>query len=57
METLEILIAWEIWSEHNTRVFNHKFTTPLVIFDRIRAEAYTWVKAVAKHLSSVMLGE
>lgn len=57
METLEILIAWEIWSEHNTRVFNHKFTTPLVIFDRIRAEAYTWVKAAAKHLSSVMLGE
>lgn len=57
MASLAMLVVWEIWNEHNARVFNNKFTMTGYIFYRIREEACIWVKATAKRLSNLMLGE
>ena len=54
MASLTRLVTWEIWNERNARVFNKKFTSPVVILDRVKREARMWVSAGAKCLGEIM---
>jgi hypothetical protein len=56
MGTILILVAWEIWSERNTRTFKNVSTMATIVFDRIKSEAKTWVIVGAKHLGLFMAG-
>jgi hypothetical protein len=43
MASLILLVSWEVWSEHTTRVFHNKHTPWQVVFDRIKFPACLWV--------------
>ena len=36
---------WSIWLEHNSRTFNHRFSSKQVLWDRVRSLASIWCKA------------
>jgi hypothetical protein len=57
MDSLLMLVAWEIWNDRNARTFKNVSTMPTIIFDRIKYEARTWVIAGAKHLGLLTAGE
>jgi chemotaxis methyl-accepting protein methylase len=55
--SLTLLTSWEIWDEHNARIFQNKHVPSLIILDKIKKEARIWVKAGAKTLSDLVPGE
>jgi hypothetical protein len=57
MASLLMLVTWEIWNVRNEKVLKNVNTMPSTIFDRIKAEARTWVLAGAKHLGLLIAGE
>ena len=52
--TLMMLVAWEIWNEHNTRIFRDIAATATIIITKIKDEASLWARVGAKYLSNVM---
>jgi hypothetical protein len=58
MASLLMLVTWGLWKERNARTFNNvstlpinykkKSTLPIIIFQKIKSEARTWVLAGAK---------
>jgi hypothetical protein len=57
LSSLTLLIVWEIWKEHNARVFRKKLSPTFVILEKIKCEARLWVLAGAKRLGIIMPGE
>jgi hypothetical protein len=55
--SLTLLVSWEIWCEHNARVFRNKQAPSIVILDKVKCEARLWVLAGAKRLEELMPGE
>lgn len=56
MASITILVSWELWNEHNARIFN-KFATSTVIMTKTRCEAKNRGLAGATHLCNLMPGE
>jgi hypothetical protein len=42
LRTLILLVVWEIWKEHNRRIFEHKEATTKYLIAKIKEEAATW---------------
>jgi hypothetical protein len=57
VSSVTLLVAWELWTEHNARIFNNKYATMAVNLEKIKREARLWVIAGAKHLGKIMSGE
>jgi hypothetical protein len=57
LASLSLLTVWEIWNEHNTRVFRNKSSPAFVILEKIKGEARLWVLAGAKCLGELLSGE
>jgi hypothetical protein len=57
MSTLALLVTWNVWNKHNARVFRNKHAPPMVILEKVKKKARSWVIAGAKHLSEMMLRE
>ena len=54
LTSLIMLVSWEIWKEHNARVFRNTAAPTMLIVERIKEEAHLWALAGAKYLSNVM---
>jgi hypothetical protein len=51
LRSLVLLIMWEVWKEHNARVFNRHETAATSLMAKISEEASTWIVAGARDLS------
>ena len=49
-----MLVVWEIWLEHNVRIFKHKETPCPMVISRIKDQANSWKAAGAKHLAALL---
>jgi hypothetical protein len=66
MASLLMLVTWGLWKERNARTFNNvstlpinykkKSTLPIIIFQKIKSEARTWVLEGAKYLGLLISG-
>jgi hypothetical protein len=54
--SLLMLVTWELRKEWNARTFNNVSTMPIIIYDKIKLEARTWVLVGAKHLGTLISG-
>lgn len=54
VRTIAMLIVWELWKERNNRVFDRRSRSAPQLFDAIRDEAKTWVRASNKGLEMVL---
>lgn len=54
IKSLLILVAWEIWKERNSRLFQSIETTPCGIIDRATEEIWLWRAGGAKSIQSLM---
>jgi hypothetical protein len=52
--SLILLLSWEIWSEHNARVFHNVATLHTVVVPKIRGEMALCSLAEAKNLGLIM---
>lgn len=54
LDTIFVLVAWQLWKERNARVFQREASTEVVVLARIKEEALAWVAAGARNLGSLM---
>ena len=54
LRTLLILVIWEIWLEHNARVFKQKKTACPILISKIKDQANCWMAAGAKRLTALL---
>lgn len=54
VDTLFILVCWQLWKERNARVFRSKAATTQGLVQVIREEAIMWIRAGAMHLGSLI---
>lgn len=54
MSSLLMLVSWELWKEHNARVFRNTATPSTIIVCNIKEEVNIWVLAGAEELSYLM---
>ena len=54
VNSLQVLIYWEIWNERNARVFHNKASLPTSVAAKIREEAKTLVVAGATFLGNIL---
>ncbi|XBI10029.1 hypothetical protein VPH35_137430 [Triticum aestivum] len=57
VNSLQMLICWEIWNERNARVFRNKASLPSRVAASIKDEAKTWVVVGARLLGNILPGE
>jgi hypothetical protein len=57
MAFVTLLSIWEVWNEHNDRVFYNKSAPSFLVLDRIKRVARLWVLAGAKSLVHLISGE
>uniref|UniRef100_A0A0A9BUB0 Reverse transcriptase zinc-binding domain-containing protein n=1 Tax=Arundo donax TaxID=35708 RepID=A0A0A9BUB0_ARUDO len=50
LQSLVILVTWELWNERNARVFRHKELPVNSLVAKIKEEARIWAVAGAKHI-------
>ena len=53
LNSMVVLVAWTIWYERNSRVFDNKASSIDRILDKIKGDALNWSKAGAKCLRSL----
>ena len=52
--SLFMLMSWEIWKEHNARVFRNTAATTMMVVAKIKEEVHLWALVGATHLSIAM---
>ena len=55
LRSLIMLVIWEIWLEHNARIFRHKEAPCPMVISRIKDQASNWMAAGAKHLTALLV--
>lgn len=54
IDTLFMLISWQLWNERNGRVFRNEASTMQALLQKIKDEACRWIAAGAKDLGRLM---
>ncbi|PUZ62482.1 hypothetical protein GQ55_4G361800 [Panicum hallii var. hallii] len=54
LKSLVILVRWEVWLEHNARIFNRTEAPSFVVITKIRDEVSLWTMAGAMHLARLI---
>jgi hypothetical protein len=49
------LVSWELWNEHNARIFKNMCSMVLVVFSRIKLDARSWILVGTKQLDYLLL--
>uniref|UniRef100_A0A0A9HM32 Uncharacterized protein n=1 Tax=Arundo donax TaxID=35708 RepID=A0A0A9HM32_ARUDO len=55
LNSLVILIAWEIWKHRNDCVFNNARPSVVAVIETVAKESALWCSAGAKHLYTLLL--
>ena len=55
LRSLLLLVNWEIWKEHNARMFTRKELSVTNLFFKIKEEAHSWGLAGAKDLAALLM--
>ena len=55
LRSLIMLVIWEIWLEHNARIFRHKEASCPMVISRIKDQASNWMAVGAKHLTALLV--
>jgi hypothetical protein len=54
MESLVMLVSWEVWKERNARVFKSDASTLNMVVSKIKEEVALWSVAGATSLGIIM---
>ncbi|PNT77288.1 hypothetical protein BRADI_1g60554v3, partial [Brachypodium distachyon] len=57
LDSMTMLMSWEIWNEKNARIFRGHSTLPTFMLAKIKLNDANWVTAGAKRLGSWMSRE
>jgi hypothetical protein len=57
LDSVTLLVSWEIWNERNGRVFKNKQALHAIILENIKRESKLWVLAGVKRMGNLMLRE